>query len=127
MSPIRLSRLESSLRVVLEFNEAFNRHDIKGMMRLMSDDCLLESSAPPPSGAVHSGMEAIKYFWEKFFHTVPEAHIEIEDAFGFGERCVTRWKMTWADEQGRKKHVRGADIFRVRNELILEKLSYVKG
>jgi hypothetical protein len=38
MSPTRLSRLESAMRVVLEFNEAFNRHDVAGMMLLMSRD-----------------------------------------------------------------------------------------
>jgi hypothetical protein len=30
MSPTRMSRLESSIRLVLEFNEAFNRHDVAG-------------------------------------------------------------------------------------------------
>jgi len=35
MSPTRLSRLESATRVVLEFNEAFSRHDVAGMMELM--------------------------------------------------------------------------------------------
>ncbi len=34
MSPARMSRLETSIRVVIEFNEAFNRHDIKAMMQL---------------------------------------------------------------------------------------------
>jgi ketosteroid isomerase-like protein len=38
-----MSKIESAIRVVLEFNEAFNRHDVVGMMRLMSEDCVLES------------------------------------------------------------------------------------
>jgi hypothetical protein len=37
MSPIRMSKLEAAMRVVLAFNEAFNRHDVPGMMQLMSD------------------------------------------------------------------------------------------
>jgi hypothetical protein len=47
MSPIRMARLESGVRVVLAFNEAFNRHDVAGMMRLMSDDCVGVTSARP--------------------------------------------------------------------------------
>ena len=46
MSPIRMSKLESAVRVVLEFNEAFNRHDVAGMMQLMSDDCVFEETFP---------------------------------------------------------------------------------
>jgi hypothetical protein len=34
---------------------------------------------------------------------------------------------TWTDDDGGRGHVRGADVMRVRNGLIAEKLSYVKG
>ena len=53
MSPIRMSRVESAIRVVLAFNESFNRHDVAGMLKLMSDDCIFESTAPGPDGAVY--------------------------------------------------------------------------
>ena len=55
MSPTRMSRIESATRIVLEFNEAFNRHDVAGMMRLMSDDCVFENTDPAPDGTVYSG------------------------------------------------------------------------
>jgi hypothetical protein len=38
-----------------------------------------------------------------------------------------RWRYSWVDIEGQKGHVRGVDIFRVRNGSIREKLSYVKG
>lgn len=127
MSPIRMSKLESGIRVVLEFNEAFNRHDVAGMMQLMSDDCIFETTEPAPDGAVYSGKEAVAHFWQDFFRQSPEAQIEIEEIFGFGERCIMRWKYSWVDMEGEKGHVRGVDIFRVRSGSIREKLSYVKG
>ena len=34
MSPIRMSKIEFAIRTVLEFNQAFNRHDVTGMMAL---------------------------------------------------------------------------------------------
>ena len=46
MSPIRMARLESAIRVVLAFNAAFNRHDVAGMMQRMSDDCVFENTDP---------------------------------------------------------------------------------
>ena len=127
MSPIRMSRLESATRLILEFNQAFNRHDVAGMMQLMSDDCVFENTKPAPDGAVVSGKEDVTKFWQDFFRESPQAHIEIEEIFGFGERCIMRWRYSWVDKGGEKGHVRGVDIFRVRSGSIREKLSYVKG
>jgi limonene-1,2-epoxide hydrolase len=127
MSPTRLSRLESAVRIVLEFNEAFNRHDVAGMMQLMSEDCIFENTNPPPDGAVYSGVEAVTQFWQDFFRDSPQAHIEIEEIFGLGLRCVMRWRYDWVDSAGIKGHVRGVDIFQIKDGFIHEKLSYVKG
>jgi limonene-1,2-epoxide hydrolase len=127
MSPIRMSKLESAMRVVLAFNEAFNRHDVAGIMQLMSDDCVFENTNPAPDGAVYSGKEAVTQFWQEFFRESPQAHIEIEEIFGLDKRCVMRWRYDWVDATRQKGHVRGADIFKVIDGLICEKLSYVKG
>ncbi len=127
MNLIRLSKLESSVRVVLAFNDAFNRHDVAGMMQLMSDDCIFENTAPAPDGTVYSGKTAITNFWQDFFRHSPQANIEIEEIVGLGERCIMRWRYNWIDWAGKEGHVRGVDIFRVRNGVIREKLSYVKG
>jgi limonene-1,2-epoxide hydrolase len=127
MSPTRLSRLESAVRVVLEFNKAFNRHDVAAMMQLMSDDCIFENTHPAPDGAVYSGKEGVTQFWQDFFRQSPHAHIEIEEIFGSRIRCIMRWRYDWVDASGVKGHVRGVDIFQVKNGAIYEKLSYVKG
>jgi len=127
MSPTRMAKLESAMRIVLEFNEAFNRHDVAGMMQLMSDDCVFENTDPAPDGTVYSGKEAVTQFWQDFFRESPHAHIEIEEIFGLGNRCIMRWKYNWIDVEGKKGHVRGVDIFQVKDSLISEKFSYVKG
>ena len=127
MSPIRMSKIESSMRVILAFNEAFNQHDVEEMMKLMSDDCVFENTAPAPDGTVYSGKDAVTQFWQDFFRKSPHAHIEIEEIFGLGNRCIMRWRYEWVDETGKKGHVRGVDIFHVREGFITEKLSYVKG
>ena len=63
MSPIRMSRLESAVRVGLEFNAALNRHDVAGMMQLMSEDCIFETTVPAPDGVMYSGKEVVTQFW----------------------------------------------------------------
>ncbi|MBI3161497.1 MAG: nuclear transport factor 2 family protein [Chloroflexi bacterium] len=122
MSPARLSKVEAGIRIVLEFNDAFNRHDVPGMMKLTTEDTVFENTAPAPDGTVYSGKEAVTQFWVDFFRESPKAHIEIEEIFGMGQHCVMRWKYSWGDG-----HVRGVDIFKVREGLISQKLSYVKG
>jgi len=127
MSPTRISKFETAIRIVLEFNEAFNRHDVAGMMQLMSDDCVFENTAPAPDGTTYLGKEAVTRIWQDFFRDSPQAQIMIEEVFGLGERCIMRWRYSWENLEGGKGHVRGVDIFLVRNGVIREKLSYVKG
>lgn len=122
MSPVKMKKLEAGVRLVMQFNEAFNRHDVEGMMRLMSDDCVFENTAPAPDGTRYAGKAAVTAFWEAFFREAPRAHIEIEELFGLGLHCVMRWTYSWGDG-----HVRGVDVFKLRDGLICEKLSYVKG
>lgn len=127
MSPARMAKLESSMRMVLEFNDAFNNHDVAGMMKLMSEDCVFENTDPAPDGTRYSGKEAVTQFWERFFEESPHAHIDIEEIFGLGQRCIMRWKYSWVDAAGQSGHVRGVDVFKERDGLLVEKLSYVKG
>ena len=127
MSPTRMSKIETSIRTVLAFNEAFNRHDVTGMMYLMSDDCVFENTAPPPDGSVYSGKPAVTRFWQEFFIQSPSAHIDIEEIFSAGFHCIMRWRYTWVDGEAREGHIRGTDIYKVKDGLICEKFSYVKG
>ena len=122
MSPARMSKVEEAMRVVMQFNDAFNQHDVPAMMALMSEDCLFENTAPAPDGTAYKGQADVRQFWESFFQGSSQAHIDIEEIFGLGEHCVMRWKYNWGSG-----HVRGVDIFKVRQGLITEKLSYVKG
>jgi ketosteroid isomerase-like protein len=127
MSPTRISKIETGVRLVLDFNQAFNRHDVAGMMQLMSDDCVFENTDPAPDGTLYSGKEAVTRFWQDFFVQSPQAHIDIEEIFGFGERCIMLWRYSWVDQAGEEGHVRGVDVYRIKGGSITEKLSYVKG
>jgi ketosteroid isomerase-like protein len=122
-----MDRFEAGVRQVIAFNEAFNRHDVAGMMVMMSEDCVFENTAPAPDGMIYQGKQAVTRFWQDFFSESPQAHIKIEEAFGFGNRVVVRWRYDWVDTAGQPGHVRGVDLFRIQSGLICEKLSYVKG
>lgn len=127
MTPVRMDRVESGVRSIIAFTEAFNRHDLPTMLDLLSDDCILETSSPPPDGAVYRGKAALSQFWQDCFKRWPNAHIKIEETAGFGLRCIVRWRCDWMDASSQPTHLRGVDLFRVQNGLIAEHFSYVKG
>ncbi len=127
MSPIRMARLESASRAALAFQEAFNRHDIVAMTQLMHNDCVFETFAPAPDGSICTGRAAIAAYWQDFFRRSPQARLTAEEVFGFGDRCLMRWRCDWLDGDGTARHLRGIDVIRMRDDLIGEVLSYVKG
>jgi ketosteroid isomerase-like protein len=119
----RTTRAQATIAAVTRFNEAFNRHDVDAVMALMTDDCLLDDTYPPPDGTRHEGQVAVRAFWEEMFRATPDAHFEAEELFAVGDRCTVRWRYTY----NRIEHIRGADVIRVRDGKVAEKLAYVKG
>lgn len=108
MTPVRMSKVESSTRHVL----AYNQHAVDAILNLLSDDCVFE---PVSNGIVFQGKDKIKTALIEEFTSKPK--LKIEEIFGLGLHVVMRWKI---DGQ------RGADIFKFRGELICEKHSYAK-
>lgn len=127
MSPARMSKVETAVRIVLEYHQAFNRHDVPEMMRFISDSCVMDHYQPPPDGAIYSGKEEITHFWVGFFHKSHQAKLEIEEIFGFGKRCIMQWICTWEDEVGENRRLRGVDIYQVGDDSINKINSYIKG
>ncbi len=117
----------STSEIITLFSEALNRHDIPAVMALMTDDCLFENTYPSPDGTRYEGQAAVQAFWEELFRSSPQANFEAEEMITCGDRGVVRWRYTWIDEQGQQGHVRGIDLFRVRDGKVAEKLAYVKG
>jgi ketosteroid isomerase-like protein len=117
---------ETTLDVVRQFTEAFNRHDVDAVMALMTQDCVFENTRPAPDGERVEGQHAVRACWERFFARSPHARFEAEEVFAAGDRCVVRWVYHWVRE-GVPGHVRGVDVFRVCHGRVAEKLSYVKG
>lgn len=113
---------DNTVLVIERFNAAFNRHDVDAVMALMTEDCVFENTNPPPDGARLEGQTAVREVWGSFFCDSPQATFETEEIFVAGDRGVVRWRYSWGSG-----HVRGVDVFRVRDGKVAEKLSYVKG
>jgi ketosteroid isomerase-like protein len=111
---------------VERFNDAINRQDIAVVAELLDDNTLFENTNPPPDGSRIEGKAAVLAFWEKWFANNAGARFEAEELIVAGDRCTVRW-IYRKTRDGKPWHLRGVDVFTVRNGRILAKLSYVKG
>jgi uncharacterized protein (TIGR03086 family) len=111
--------------VIARFNAAFGRGDLDAIMALMTEDCLFEDTTPP-DGIRHTGQGEVRAAWEKVFANTVDPSFEVTDVRVSGDRAVQHVTYRWggADDPG---HVRGVDLLRVRDGLVAEKRSYVKG
>jgi len=113
--------------VVRRFGAAWEAWDLEAIMALIAPDAVFESTGPAPDGRRIEGAAAIRAEWEGMFRDTRDASFTFEEAFLSGDRATARWVFAWTNDDGSRGHVRGADVIRVRDGLIAEKLSYVKG
>lgn len=115
-----------TLDAVTKFNDAINRHDAAAVAALLTDDTVFENTGPVPDGTRVEGKAAVAAFWEKWLVNNADARFEAEEVIVAGDRCTVRWiyrKM----RDGKPWHLRGVDVFTVRDGKVAAKLSYVKG
>ncbi|MEV4508624.1 nuclear transport factor 2 family protein [Dactylosporangium sp. NPDC049525] len=111
----------NALAAVERFNAAFDAKDVDAIMRAMTADCVFEDTAPP-GGQRHVGAAAVRAAWERLFAGSPDARFTAEETFHAGDRVVVLWHYRYTGG-----HVRGVDVFTVRDGLVAEKRAYVKG
>ena len=109
------------------FSAAFGSGDVDAIMALMTEDCVFEATGPAPDGVRHEGAEDVRAVWDELFGQTKDAAFSEEESFVVGDRGVLRWRFDWTEADGSSGHVRGVDVLRLRDGLVCEKLSYVKG
>jgi len=124
MSPIKMQRMESGIRLVIALFEQMNAKGINRIAEILSDDCILESIRSAPERNIYKGKEKIKQYYEDLRKGKSNIAFETEEIVGFGHRCVIRWRCIWTDEEGIEKAMRGIDLMKEKNDLLCEILSY---
>ncbi|MGI8817126.1 MAG: nuclear transport factor 2 family protein [Pseudonocardia sp.] len=115
----------SARAAVERFNKAFDAQDVDAIMAAMTPDCAFEETGPPDGGR-HVGPEAVRAAWTALFTSSPDGTFSTEELIEAGDRVVVRWRYAWGSGEG-SGHVRGVDVFTVRDGRVAEKLAYVKG
>src|SRR5713101_7502573 len=106
------------------FNDVFQRHDASDLPALVAEDCIIENTQPAPNGSRHVGRDACVALWTGIA-TAPGTHFDLENVIVAGERAIILWRFCWGE--GEANSVRGVNLMRVRDGLIVEAQGYVKG
>jgi steroid delta-isomerase-like uncharacterized protein len=117
---------ENVLRAVLD---AFNRHDLDGILEFFADDAVFESPrGPDPWGTRFVGTEAVRAGLAKRFAGIPDVHYGDDDHFlsADGRRGVSEWTLTGTTTDGDLLEVRGCDVWTFEDGRIVRKDSYWK-
>jgi ketosteroid isomerase-like protein len=108
------------------FNEVFNRHDTDKLGEFLTDDTVFEDTSPAPDGHRIQGKNEVIEFWREWFARNRDARFEAEEVIVSGDRAVVRW-VYHKIRNGQPWHLRGVDVFTVRDGKVAAKLAYVKG
>jgi hypothetical protein len=106
------------------FNEVFLRHDPAALPGMIAENCVIEkiTPTPAPDGDPCVGREACVALWTEIA-TAPGTRFELEETFAMGDRAVIRWRF-WSSGA---TSLRGVNLMRLRDGLIVEAMGYVKG
>jgi ketosteroid isomerase-like protein len=120
------SREQATRTTIDRFNEVFNRHDADGLAAFLTEDTVFEDTSPAPDGRRIEGKADVVEFWRGWFVHNPDARFEAEEVIVCENRATVLWvyrKM----RNGQLWHLRGVDVFTVRDGQVAAKLAYVKG
>lgn len=109
------------------FGDAWNRHDIDGLMSFMSDDCVFQSAAGPDAcGTRFVGTAAVRKAFEAAWETIKDAQWENGQYFAQGDSGVSQWTFTGTAPDGSRIETDGVDLFTFRDGKITLKNAFRK-
>lgn len=102
--------------------DAFNRHDIDGIMAHFADDCVFYTVAGDSEfGNKIEGAEAIAAAFSAVWAGMEDAQWAEHSHFVAGDRGVSEWTFRGTDKDGNRIEAQGADIFTFRDGKIIVK------
>ena len=123
---MKLSR-EEIQRALSEWNRAWGRYDLEGVLALMHTDVLFENW----TGGKAVGREALRKAWPPCFSLVNLRLIE-EELFvdEVDQKVLFRWRLEWPCPEkefaGKLEKRHGVDVIHFKDGKIINKLTFCK-
>ena len=119
------SEIKSKL---IKWNQAWDRHDLEGVMQLFHEDVLFENW----TGAKIRGRDSLEKAWAPWFENHGGFRFTEEDTFidEAEQKVLYRWQLDWPSSEkgfeGRPESRRGVDVLHFKDGKIIKKLTYSK-
>jgi ketosteroid isomerase-like protein len=115
---------ENTLKEILE---AFNRHDLDGIMSFFAHDCTFDMPRGPDLwGTRFVGKDQVREGLASRFAGIPDVHYGEDRHFVCSNRGVSEWRLTGTTTSGARVDVRGCDLWEFANGKVVRKDSYWK-
>lgn len=107
--------------------DAFNRHDLKAVLSLMTDDVVFEGAAGSEAfGARFIGHDAVGAAFEGVWKTFPDVQWANDSHFVSDGLGVSQWTLVGTREDGYRIEADGVDLFTFRDGKIASKKAFRK-
>jgi ketosteroid isomerase-like protein len=109
--------------------EAFNAHDLDGVMSHFADDCVLEMPrGDRPWGARYEGRDNVRKALAGRFEGLPDVHYGNEQHFvdDSANAGISKWILTGTRRDGQRIEMWGCDFYTFRGGKVIRKDSYWK-
>lgn len=107
--------------------DAFNRHDIDGVISFFAEDCVFNTVAGSEAhGTRVEGTEQIATAFSSVWQTMPDAHWAHHSHFVHGDRAVSEWTFSGTNADGSRIEAEGCDLFTLRDGKIVRKQAFRK-
>jgi steroid delta-isomerase-like uncharacterized protein len=114
-------------KLLEDFADAWNRHDVDALMSMMTDDGVFEASAGNAAdGEKYVGKAAVRAAYQSVFDTYADARWGGARHVVSGNRGFSEWTFTGTMKNGSRVEVTGCDLFTFRDGKIAVKNSYRK-
>lgn len=115
---------ENTLQEILN---AFNRHDLDGIMSYFAEDCTFDLPRGPERwGRRFIGKHEVRDGLASRFAGIPDVHYDEDRHFVCGNRGVSEWRLTGTTTSGTRIDVQGCDLWEFVNGEVVRKDSYWK-
>ena len=107
--------------------DAFNRHDIDGVMTHFAPDCVFDTIAGDEAhGTRITGRDAIAQAFTNTWTGIKDAQWADHRHFVAGDRGVSEWTFQGTNPDGSRIDAQGVDLFTIRDGKIVEKKAFRK-
>lgn len=107
--------------------DAFNRHDIEGVMTHFAEDCVFDTIGGAEAyGTRIKGRDAIAEAFTSVWTGIKDAQWADHRHFISGDRGVSEWTFRGTNPDGTRIDAEGVDLFTIRDGKIVEKRAFRK-